>query len=73
LLRQPLLRGFRFAPLLRTLHFTPVVLVLCFELLDASTTVDIVEAKFEDAAVVDSAFTDVLSTATRASQVLVVV
>lgn len=68
-----MLPSFRLAPLLRTPYFTPIVLVLCFKLLDASTTVDVFETEFEDATVVDSAFTDVYSAATRTGEMVAVV
>jgi hypothetical protein len=73
LLAQPLLPHFWFAPLLGTTDLEFVVLVLCFELLDAVTAVDVVEAEFENAVVEDAAFADVCSAAARGGEEIVVV
>lgn len=47
------------------------MLVLGFELLDAGAAVDVVEAEFEDAVIVDAAFAGELGRTARASKVLV--
>lgn len=49
------------------------MLVLCLELLEASATVGVVEAEFEDATIEDAAFADVCSAATGAGEEVTVV